>query len=70
MKRFNTSRLGITDPMRLVKEAIPDTMPIKVTEILPRLKDGGAFVKIQYPATMEPTEIECMYHTSYKPKSQ
>ena len=49
------------DPIRLVKEAIPEDMPIKVTEILPRLKDGGAFVKFQYPATMDPVEIECTH---------
>lgn len=50
------------DPIRLVKEAIPEDMPIKVTEILPRLKDGGAFVKFQYPATMDPVDIECTYY--------
>ncbi|OAQ69179.2 mitochondrial escape protein 2 [Pochonia chlamydosporia 170] len=35
------------DPMALVKRAIPDDIPLKVTEILPRLKDGGAFVKLE-----------------------
>lgn len=47
----------------MVREAIPPEMPIKVTEILPRLKDGGAFVKFQYPADKDPLEIESM---SYK----
>ena len=46
------------DPIRLVKSSIPDDMSMKVTEILPRLKDGGAFVKFQYNADIEPATIE------------
>lgn len=49
------------DPMALVKRAIPDDIPLKVTEILPRLKDGGAFVKVQYDAGICPSEIECKF---------
>lgn len=51
------------DPIRLVRMAIPEDMPIKVTEIIPRLKDGGAFVKFQYSAERDPTEIEGMTST-------
>ncbi|OAA59269.1 Mitochondrial escape protein 2 [Cordyceps fumosorosea ARSEF 2679] len=58
MRRFDSSRLGIMDPIRLVKMAIPEDMPIKVTEILPRLKDGGAFVKFRYSSELDPAEIE------------
>ncbi|KAL6824252.1 RNA12 domain-containing protein [Trichoderma sp. SZMC 28015] len=58
MKRFNSSSLGIMDPIQLVKRAIPENLPIKVTEILPRLKDGGAFVKFEYDASLNVTEIE------------
>jgi hypothetical protein len=50
--------LGILDPIRLVKTAIPEDLPIRVTEILPRLKDGGAYVKFKYDAQMDPAEIE------------
>ncbi|KAG6017804.1 hypothetical protein E4U54_002956 [Claviceps lovelessii] len=49
---------GGLDPIALVKRAIPDDMPLKVTEILPRLKDGGAFVKVQYDASISPRDIE------------
>lgn len=58
MKRFNSSSLGIMDPIQLVKRAMPENLPIKVTEILPRLKDGGAFVKFEYDASLNVTEIE------------
>lgn len=46
------------DPINLVKRAIPETVPIKVTEIIPRLKDGGAFVKFSHPSEISAAEIE------------
>ncbi|KAM0516061.1 hypothetical protein ACHAPE_005684 [Trichoderma viride] len=58
LKRFNSSSLGIMDPIQLVKRAIPKNLPIKVTEILPRLKDGGAFVKFEYDSSLNVSEIE------------
>ncbi|PNP41207.1 hypothetical protein TGAMA5MH_07077 [Trichoderma gamsii] len=58
LKRFNSSSLGIMDPIQLVKRAIPKNLPIKVTEILPRLKDGGAFVKFEYDSSLSVSEIE------------
>ncbi|KAG6040040.1 hypothetical protein E4U41_001558 [Claviceps citrina] len=61
LRRFYSSSSdggGLLNPIALVKKAIPDDMPLKVTEILPRLKDGGAFVKVQYDASISPREIE------------
>lgn len=46
------------DPIRMVKNAIPEDLPIKVTEVLPRLKDGGAFVKFKYPSNLDRFQIE------------
>jgi hypothetical protein len=46
------------DPMSLIKRAIPESVPIKVTEILPRLKDGGAFVKFSHPNGVTVEEID------------
>ncbi|KAK3944467.1 RNA12 protein [Diplogelasinospora grovesii] len=58
LKRFENHSLGIMDPINLVKRAIPPTVPIKVTEIIPRLKDGGAFVKFSHPSELSAAEIE------------
>ncbi|KAH6900119.1 RNA12 protein-domain-containing protein [Thelonectria olida] len=68
LTRFESSSLGILDPIRLVKTAIPDDLPIKVTEILPRLKDGGAFVKFKYDASIDPAEIEAKLAKRLKEK--
>ncbi|KAI0485785.1 RNA12 protein [Xylaria cf. heliscus] len=58
MKRFENASVGIMDPVKLVKRALSDDIPVKVTEILPRLKDGGAFVKFTHPAGVTPKDVE------------
>ncbi|KAI2625279.1 RNA12 protein-domain-containing protein [Hypomontagnella submonticulosa] len=58
MKRFENSTLGVLDPINMVKRAVPKTIGVKVTEILPRLKDGGAFVKFSYPADVSVKQVE------------
>lgn len=48
-----------TDPVILTERAITQILPIKVLEILPRLKEGGAFVKFSHdPAKIEIPELE------------
>lgn len=48
-----------TDPVTLTERAIPQTLPIKVLEILPRLKEGGAFVKFSHdPTKLKTSELE------------
>lgn len=61
LRRFESSSLGIMDPIRLVKSAIPADMSLKVTEIMPRLKDGGAFVKVQHDPSISASEIESTF---------
>ncbi len=58
LRRFENSSLGVMNPINLVKRAIPDSVPIKVTEIVPRLKDGGAFVKFSHPEAVSASDIE------------
>lgn len=40
LRRFNNQTLSTFEPLTLVKRAIPNSVPMKITEILPRLKDG------------------------------
>ncbi|KAH9893720.1 RNA12 protein-domain-containing protein [Xylariomycetidae sp. FL2044] len=58
MRRFEKPNLGILDPIHMVKRSIPENLPAKVSVILPRLKDGGAFVKFSHPPEVDPAEIE------------
>lgn len=58
LSRFENSSLGIADPTNMVKRALPSDVQVTVTEIIPRTKDGGAFVKFTYSDGMTPKEIE------------
>ncbi|KAI0181984.1 RNA12 protein-domain-containing protein [Hypoxylon sp. FL1284] len=58
MKRFENSTLGALNPINMVKRAIPSTISVKIKEILPRLKDGGVFVKFSYPSNVKAADIE------------
>lgn len=58
LRRFDNSSLGLLDPINLVKRAIPQDIPMKVTEILPRLKDGGAFVKVSHGPEVKAQDLE------------
>ena len=44
--------------MTLTERAIPKSLPIKVLSILPRLKEGGAFVKFSHDPQVQAPEIE------------
>ncbi|KAI1162634.1 RNA12 protein [Nemania serpens] len=58
MSRFEKSNLSILDPIGMVKRALPDEAHLKATEIIPRFKDGGVFVKFAHPAELTSKEIE------------
>lgn len=58
LQGFDKSSLGITNPINLVKRTIPADGSLKVTELIPRLKDGGCFVKVSHPAATSPAKIE------------
>ncbi|KAK3321227.1 RNA12 protein-domain-containing protein [Cercophora scortea] len=58
LNKFENSSAGMLDPINLVKRAISDKIPMKVTDIIPRLKDGGAFVKFTHPNEVTAVEIE------------
>ena len=46
------------DPIRTVQRAIPQSLPIKVIEVIPRLKEGGAFIKFSHGPQIQASEIE------------
>ncbi|KAL2159748.1 hypothetical protein VTH06DRAFT_1881 [Thermothelomyces fergusii] len=58
LERFDNSSFSFLSPVGLVKRAIPTTVPIKVTEVIPRLKEGGAYVKFTSPDNVSASEIE------------
>ncbi|KAG9248897.1 escape protein-like protein 2 [Calycina marina] len=58
LRRFNSQTLSSYETLNMVKRSIPESAPIKVTEILPRIKDGGAFVKFSHSANVSANDVE------------
>ena len=56
--KFNHKVFASYEPMSILKRAIPTSAPMKIIEILPRLKDGGAFVKFSHADEITAQEIE------------
>lgn len=48
----------IKGPVTLTEQAIPENLPIKVLEILPRLREGGVFVKFSHDPQVQAAEVE------------
>ena len=46
------------DPMGLLRSAIPKDLPIQTEEVIPRIKEGGAFVRFSHESTMGLKEVE------------
>jgi len=58
LQRVNQPGLALADTSSIIKRALPDQMPLKVLEVLPRLREGGAFVKFSHDAAITPAELE------------
>lgn len=60
VRRFQTGTLGKNEPEAILRQAIPESVPIKVTSIIPRRKDGGAFVKFSHPKELTASDVESL----------
>ncbi|KAL8730089.1 MAG: hypothetical protein Q9166_004288 [cf. Caloplaca sp. 2 TL-2023] len=51
-------RIPAADPLTIAKRALPESLSIQVKQILPRLKEGGAYAKLLHETTVSPSDIE------------
>ena len=58
MKHLNSPRVAAADPMSIIQRSLPKSLPIKVTEVVPRLKEGGAFIKFAHERQIESRDVE------------
>ncbi|KAK6503009.1 mitochondrial escape protein 2 [Arthrobotrys musiformis] len=57
--RFIPLRLDrLSSAEKLLKHTIPPTSPIKITQVIPRIKDGGAFIKYTRPQNLTDRDVE------------
>jgi RNA12 protein len=58
LKRVNSPNLAAADPMTVINRALPESMPMQVIDIMPRVKEGGAFVKFSHDGSVSKGELE------------
>ena len=66
LKRLQNPSIASADPTALAERAIPQSLPIQVKEILPRLREGGTFVKFSHSPQVQLSEIEKALSTYLK----
>ncbi|KAK6341021.1 mitochondrial escape protein 2 [Orbilia brochopaga] len=47
---------------RILRYSLPKDFPVEIKQVIPRIKDGGAFVKFVHPPDMSPREVEQQMH--------
>ncbi|KAF3921463.1 hypothetical protein ABW21_db0206016 [Orbilia brochopaga] len=47
---------------RILRYSLPKDFPVQIKQVIPRIKDGGAFVKFVHPPDMSPREVERQMH--------
>jgi len=58
LKKVNHPDLALAEPSSIIKRALPEKLPLTVTKVLPRLREGGAFVKFTHDEGITVTELE------------
>lgn len=59
MAKLNTdTHASRLDPMGIIRSAIPKDLPIRIQEIIPRMKEGGVFIKFSHEAGVDRKQIE------------
>ncbi|KAK6521173.1 mitochondrial escape protein 2 [Arthrobotrys conoides] len=67
--RFIPVRLDhLSSAEKLIKNSIPTDFPVKINQIIPRVKEGGAFVKFVKPANTTDREVEQRMRDSLEQK--
>ncbi|KAJ6096732.1 hypothetical protein N7486_007478 [Penicillium sp. IBT 16267x] len=47
LKRVSNPDLAASDPLHIAQRALPPSLTLEIKEVIPRYKEGGAFVKIE-----------------------
>lgn len=57
-KRFQKLNIKASESAAIVHRALPESLPIQVQEVIPRLKEGGAFVKFSHDPHVQLSDVE------------
>jgi hypothetical protein len=66
VKRINRPHLAASDTFQIVQRVVPEDLKIQVEEIVPRFREGGAFVKYTRPSFVDDAHIEASIKENLK----
>lgn len=58
LQKIDKPNSTLANPFRTIKQSFPEDISIKVTQVLPRVREGGAFIKFSHKEGMLSTELE------------
>jgi hypothetical protein len=58
LKRINRPHFAASEPVHIIKRALPSGLDIEIQQVVPRFDEGGAFVKYTRKPTAKDADIE------------
>ncbi|KAB8241422.1 mitochondrial escape protein 2 [Aspergillus flavus] len=58
LKRIDRPHLAASDPLRIIRRVFPHELEVEIKEVVPRFREGGAFVKYTRNEGVKDTDIE------------
>lgn len=55
---MDNPRYAAASPIHTIQKALPPQMPVQITEVIPRLREGGVFVRMKHDGTSSLEELE------------
>lgn len=66
LKRINRPHLAASDPLHIIHRVFPENLNLEIQEVVPRFREGGAFVKYARKAGLNDADIEAAIKANLK----
>ncbi|GFF42950.1 mitochondrial escape protein 2 [Aspergillus udagawae] len=66
VKRIDRPHLAASDTFQIIQRVVPENLNIQVKEVVPRFREGGAFVKYTRPSNINDADIEASIKENLK----
>ncbi|KAL4801465.1 RNA12 protein-domain-containing protein [Aspergillus unguis] len=63
LKRINRPHLAASDPLHIIRQVLPQDLDIDIKDVIPRFREGGAFVKYARKSGATDPQIEAAIRT-------
>ncbi|PYH42602.1 putative RNA12 protein [Aspergillus saccharolyticus JOP 1030-1] len=66
LKRIDRPHLAASDPLHIIRRVFPESLDIDIREVIPRFREGGAFVKYNHQDGLKDLDIITAIQTHLK----